>query len=141
MAHRISEAVWRGDLKAGKGEIKLGSGGFTGAYSFASRFEESGGTNPEELLAAAHAGCFSMALAAALSKSGHVPTEIHTRATANFGPVGGAYAITGIDLVTEARVPGIDNARFETIAEEAKENCPVSKALKTIAITLSAKLL
>ncbi|HVJ41638.1 MAG TPA: OsmC family protein [Dongiaceae bacterium] len=141
MAYRSSDAVWHGDLKHGKGEIKLGSGAFEGTYSFPSRFENGEGTNPEELIAAAHAGCFSMALAAALSQAGHPPTQIHSRATVNFGPVGGGFAITGIDLVTEAAVPGIDAAKFETVAQQAKENCPVSKALKTVAITLSAKLL
>lgn len=141
MAHRSSDAVWRGDLKSGTGQIKLGSGAFTGNYSFRSRFESGDGTNPEELIAAAHAGCFSMALAAALAQAGHPSTEIHTKATVAFGPVGGGFAITGIELATEASVPGIDAAKFEEIATQAKENCPVSKALKTVEITLTAKLL
>jgi len=140
MAHRSSDAVWRGDLKSGQGQIKLGSGAFTGGYSYRSRFEGGDGTNPEELIAAAHAGCFSMALAAALTQAGHPPGEIHTQATVDFGPVGGGFAINRIDLVTAAFVLGIDAAKFETIADQAKENCPVSKALKTVEITLSAKL-
>jgi osmotically inducible protein OsmC len=98
------------------------------------------GTNPEELIAAAHAGCFSMALAAALSERGHAPTNIHTSAKVQFGPVPGGFAITRIDLVTNASVPGIDAAGFQKVAMEAKENCPVSKALKAVEITLSASL-
>jgi osmotically inducible protein OsmC len=139
MASRISEAEWRGDLKGGTGSIKLGSGAFEGAYSFRSRFEEGKGTNPEELIAAAHAGCFSMALAAALSQAGHAPTRIHTTAKVLFGPVPGGFAISKIELATEGSVPGIDAATFEKTAAEAKENCPVSKALKAVEITLSAK--
>jgi osmotically inducible protein OsmC len=141
MAHRSSDAVWRGDLKTGKGKIKLGSGAFQGDYSFPSRFESAEGTNPEELIAAAHAGCFSMALAAALTQANHPPAEIHTTAKVNFGPVGGGFAITKIELVTEATVPGIEAPAFKTIATQAKENCPVSKALKTVEITLEATLL
>jgi osmotically inducible protein OsmC len=141
MAHRSSDAVWRGDLKTGKGKIKLGSGAFEGDYSFPSRFETGEGTNPEELIAAAHAGCFSMALAAALTQAGHPPTEIRTKANVNFGPVGGGFAITKIELTTEASVPGISVDVFKTTATQAKENCPVSKALKTVEITLSATLL
>jgi osmotically inducible protein OsmC len=140
MANRTSDAEWRGDLKAGHGVIKLGSGAFEGQYSYSSRFAEGVGTNPEELIAAAHAGCFSMALAAALSELGHAPSKIHTTAKVQFGPVPGGFAITRIDLVTSASVPGIDAAAFEKVATEAKENCPVSKALKAIEITLSASL-
>ena len=141
MAHRTSDAVWRGDLKSGKGQIRLGSGAFQGNYSYPSRFENGAGTNPEELIAAAHAGCFSMALAAALTQAGHPPIEIRTKAVVSFGPIGGSFAITGIELITEAAVPGIDADKFETVATQAKENCPVSKALKTVEITLAAKLL
>jgi osmotically inducible protein OsmC len=140
MAHRTSDAIWRGDLKSGNGQVKLGSGAFTGNYSYNSRFENGVGTNPEELIAAAHAGCFSMAFAAALTQAGHKPSEINTKATVNFGPVGGGFAITSINLTTEGVVPGIDAAKFEEVATQAKENCPVSKALKTVEITLSAKL-
>ena len=140
MAIRTSEAEWRGDLKAGQGNLKLGSGAFAGAYSFKSRFEDGTGTNPEELIAAAHAGCFSMALAATLAAAGHTATSIHTTAKVNFGPVPGGFAITRIDLATEGSVPGIDAATFEKTAAGAKENCPVSKALKAVEITLTAKL-
>lgn len=140
MAVRTSEAEWRGDLKAGNGDIKLGSGAFSGAYSYNSRFENGTGTNPEELIAAAHAGCFSMAFAAALAAAGHKATKIHTTAKVHFGPVQGGFAITKIELATEGAVPGIDAATFEKFAREAKENCPVSKALKAVEITLAAKL-
>ena len=139
MANRISEAEWRGDLKGGEGKIKLGSGAYEGAYSFRSRFEDGKGTNPEEMIAAAHAGCFSMALAAALSAAGHPPTRIHTTAKVQFGPVPGGFAITRIDLATEGSAPGIDAAAFEKTAAEAKETCPVSKALKAVEITLTTK--
>ena len=139
MANRTSDAEWRGDLKSGQGKIKLGSGAFEGNYSFKSRFEEGKGTNPEELIAAAHAGCFSMALAHALSEGGHAPTSIHTTATVQFGPVPGGFAISRIDLVTEGSVPGIDAATFDKFAAGAKENCPVSKALKAVEITLKTK--
>ena len=140
MAIRTSEAEWRGDLKAGRGEIKLGTGAFTGSYSFHSRFEDGKGTNPEELIAAAHAGCFSIALAATLAAAGHPPAKIHTTAKVHFGPVPGGFAISRIELATEGSVPGIDAATFETTAMEAKENCPVSQALKAVEITLTARL-
>ena len=141
MAIRTSDAEWRGDLKSGKGDIKLGSGAYQGAYSYQSRFEDGTGTNPEELIAAAHAGCFSMALAATLAGAGHTATKIHTTAKVHFGPVpGGGFAISKIELATEGSVPGIDQATFEKNAVGAKENCPVSKALKAVEITLSAKL-
>jgi lipoyl-dependent peroxiredoxin len=141
MAIRTSEAEWRGDLKGGRGEIKLGSGAFSGNYSFHSRFEEGMGTNPEELIAAAHAGCFSMALSAALAEAGHPPAKIHTAAKVQLGPVPGGFAISRIDLVTEGSVPGIDAVTFEKKAEEAKRNCPVSKALQAVDITLTARLI
>jgi lipoyl-dependent peroxiredoxin len=141
MASRTSEAEWQGDLKGGQGHLKLGSGAFEGSYSFRSRFEDGAGTNPEELIAAAHAGCFSMALAAALSGARHPPSKIHTTAKVMFGPVPGGFAINRIDLTTEGSVPGIDAAAFEKTAAEAKENCPVSKALKAVEITLTTKFL
>ena len=139
MASRTSEAEWQGDLKGGKGRIKLGSGSYDGQYSFQSRFEEGTGTNPEELIAAAHAGCFSMALSAGLSQAGTPPARIHTTAKVIFGPAGGGFAISKIELTTEGSVPGIDAAGFEKAAKEAKENCPVSKALKAVEITLTTK--
>lgn len=140
MAVRTSEDEWRGDLKGGQGEIKLGSGAFSGSYSFHSRFEDGQGTNPEELIAAAHAGCFSMALSATLAEAGHPPAKIHTTAKVHFGPVPGGFAISRIDLATEGSVAGIDAATFQKKAEEAKQNCPVSKALQAVEITLTARL-
>ena len=140
MAVRTSEAEWKGDLKQGKGMMRLGSGAFEGAYSFPSRFEEGSGTNPEELIAAAHAGCFSMALAAGLSRAGHPPTRIRTRARVHLEREGEGFAITRIELVTEGQVPGVSAADFQSQAESAKQNCPVSKALAGPAITLTAKL-
>jgi lipoyl-dependent peroxiredoxin len=141
MAIRTSEAEWRGDLKSGQGEVKLGSGAFSGSYSFHSRFENGQDTNPEELIAAAHAGCFSMALSATLAETGHPPAKIHTTAKVHFGPVPGGFAISRIDLVTEGSVPGIDAETFEKRAEEAKRNCPVSTALQAVEITLSTRLI
>src|ERR1700739_1204924 len=129
MAKRTASAVWEGTLREGQGTVKLGSGAFTGQYSFASRFEEGTGTNPEELIAAAHAGCFSMALSAGLSKGGPTPKRVHTSAAVHFHKVGDGFRITSIDLNTEADVPGIDAAQFQEFAEGAKKNCPVSKAL------------
>jgi len=140
MATRVSDAEWKGDLKSGAGKVRLGSGAFEGQYSFNSRFAEGVGTNPEELIAAAHAGCFSMALSAALTEAGHPPERIHTSAKIHFGPVTGGFAISKIDLTTEASVPGIDAATFSKIATGAKEGCPVSKALSALEITLDAKL-
>ncbi len=142
MPVRQSEAQWSGDLKQGSGTMKLGSGAYQGAYSFKSRMESGSGTNPEELIAAAHAGCFSMAFSAMLSGAGHVPKRVHTTAKVSFDPVGGGFAITKIELNTEGEVPGIDSATFQKIAEDAKKGCPVSKALSAVpSITLSAKLL
>ena len=140
MAIRKSEAEWNGSLREGNGRVKLGSGAFEGKYSFASRFEEAGGTNPEELIAAAHAGCFSMALSAGLGRAGVTPTRIHTTAAVRLEKVGDAFAITRIDLDCQAEVPGIDDAAFQLQANGAKENCPVSKALKAVEITLNARL-
>jgi osmotically inducible protein OsmC len=120
--------------------MRLGSGAFEGAYSFPSRFEEGTGTNPEELIAAAHAGCFSMALAAGLSRAGHPPTRIHTRARVHLEREGEGFAITRIELETEGQVPGVDAAGFQAQAETAKKNCPVSRALAGPAISLKATL-
>lgn len=140
MATRNGSAVWEGTLREGKGTVKLGSGAFEGPYSFASRFEEGTGTNPEELIGAAHAGCFSMALAAGLSKAGISPKRIATTAKVHLGQVEGGFAITSIELNTTAEVPGIDEKTFLEHAEDAKKNCPVSKALAGTEIKLSAKL-
>ena len=141
MPTRTSQAKWSGDLKQGSGTMKLGSGAYEGAYTFKSRMETGAGTNPEELIAAAHAGCFSMALSAMLSGAGHVPTSVATVANVTFEPKDGGFAITKIALTTEGVVPGIDAATFQKIAEEAKKGCPVSKALAAVPeITLTAKL-
>lgn len=141
MATRKAEAEWSGDLKDGHGTMELGSGAFKGSYSFRSRMEDGAGTNPEELLGAAHAGCFSMQLSAMLAAGGHPPKRLHTTASVHFGPVDGGFAITGIDLTTEADVPGLDAATFQEQAETAKKICPVSKALAATPITLNATLL
>jgi len=137
---RSAEAEWNGDLKAGSGTMKLGSGAFEGAYSFRSRMEDGTGTNPEELIGAAHAGCFSMALSAILSGAGHTPTRVHTTAKVHFGPVDGGFAISKIELQTEAEVPGLSEEAFQGFAEDAKKGCPVSKALAATPITLQATL-
>ncbi|MHB0912035.1 MAG: OsmC family protein [Armatimonadota bacterium] len=139
MPVRKSKAEWKGDLKSGTGTMSLASGAFTGPYSFASRFENGPGTNPEELIGAAHAGCFSMALAGILAAVGHTPESIRTEAQVRIDRMDDGFAITGVHLVTEASVPGIDEQDFAEYAETAKAGCPVSKAL-AVPITLVAKL-
>jgi lipoyl-dependent peroxiredoxin len=141
MIKRTANAVWQGDLKNGKGELVLGSGAFEGQYSFTSRFESGKGTNPEELIGAAHAGCFSMALSADLSKAGHTVKEIATEAQVSLEKTEAGFAITTIKLVTKARVPDINMETFVEFAQGAKANCPVSKALTGIEIQLEAHLL
>jgi osmotically inducible protein OsmC len=140
MPTRNAEARWQGDLKSGTGTMKLGSGAYEGRYSFASRFESGTGTNPEELIGAAHAGCFSMALTGALNKAGFQPRQVHTVAKVHLEKQGEGFAITAIDLETEADVPGIDEATFRQQAEAAKSGCPVSKALVGVSIRLNARL-
>lgn len=140
MPTRNAEAEWNGSIMDGKGSMRLGSGAFEGAYSFRSRMEDGSGTNPEELIGAAHAGCFSMALSAALGKAGFTPTSIHTKAAVRFDKVGDGFSIAKIDLTTEAEVPEIDEAKFQEIAKAAKEGCPVSKALAGTEINLQASL-
>src|SRR5213080_1623854 len=130
MPVRKASAVWNGTLKEGNGEVSTQSGAVKGKYSFGTRFEEAPGTNPEELIAAAHAGCFSMALAAGLGKAGFQPKRVHTTASVRLDKVGEAFEITHIDLECEAEVPGIDETMFHQQTSAAKENCPVSKALK-----------
>ena len=139
-AVRTSEAEWKGSLPEGGGTMKLGSGAYQGAYSFKSRFESGTGTNPEELIGAAHAGCFSMALSHGLSQAGHTPKRVHTTAKVHLDKAGGGFAITKIELDCEAEVPGIDEATFRQQAETAKTNCPVSKALAGTDIALNARL-
>lgn len=138
MAVRTSEAQWQGNLKDGKGSMKLGSGMFEGPFTYVSRFEEGKGTNPEELIGAAHAGCFSMFLSAILSADGHTPNSIKTTASVHLGA---GPAIDRIDLVCVGDVPGIDADTFAEYAEKAKAGCPVSKALAAVdTITLDASL-
>lgn len=141
MAVRSAHAVWKGDLKQGKGTLSLESGAFSGDYSFSSRFEEGLGTNPEELIGAAHAGCFSMALSADLSKAGYVVKEISTQAKVSLEKVDGGFEITGIKLITKARVLDIAMDEFAKYASGAKKNCPVSKALAAVDVQLEAHLL
>ena len=141
MPSRKAEAEWKGNLAEGAGELKLGSGAFTGPYSFKSRFEEGqSATNPEELLGAAHAGCLTMALTAQLSRAQITPTRIHTTATVKLEKIGEAFSITSINLEMEAEIPGIDDATFQKHANDAKQNCPLSKALASTEIHLTAKL-
>lgn len=140
MPQRQAEAIWKGDLKGGKGTMKFGSGAFEGAYTFASRFEEGTGTNPEELIGAAHAGCFSMALSNELAKAGFSPKSVETRADVTLGTVDGAPAITKIKLNVKGQIPDIEDDEFQEFATGAKENCPVSKALKGVEISVDAHL-
>jgi len=134
-------AAWEGKLKDGKGNFKAGSSSFSGPYTFATRFEGKKGTNPEELIAAAHAACFSMALSAGLEKAGKAVTRVETTAACTLEMVEGAPKITKMELKVRGRVPGLDQAGFQQAAEEAKRGCPVSKALAGIPqITLDATL-
>lgn len=136
--HRTSNAQWEGNLKDGSGQMALGSGAWSGAFTFATRFEQAEGTNPEELIAAAHAGCFSMALSNELAKAGHTPDAVATSATVTLDP--GEGRITTIHLETKGTVPGIDEATFQEFAEGAKDNCPVSKLLTGADVTVDATL-
>jgi osmotically inducible protein OsmC len=140
MPGRKSQAVWKGDLQSGSGNVKLGSGAYDGQYSFKSRFEEGTGTNPEELLGAAHAGCFSMALSAALSRQGFTVNSVDTTATVNLEKGESGFSIARIDLVTKGDVEGIDEAKFKEAAEAAKDGCIVSRALASVPMTISASL-
>ena len=140
MPTRNAHARWEGNLEQGKGRVDFGRGAFQGAYSFASRFKDGAGTNPEELLGAAHASCFAMALSVALSKAGFAPEYVDVTAQVSVTPQDGGFAITKSHLVCEAKVPGVDRAAFERHAEAAKAGCPVSKALAGTEITLEAKL-
>ena len=139
MAIRNATAIWNGTLKEGSGKMKYGT--YEGSYTFASRFEEGEGTNPEELVGAAHAGCFSMFLSALLSKAGFIPESIETKATVHLGRVDDAPKITNIDLSCQARVSGISHDDFVKYTEEAKKGCPISKLFTGTHINLAAKLL
>jgi osmotically inducible protein OsmC len=141
MATRDGTAEWRGDLRNGSGTVSVASGLFDGTYSFATRFEEEPGTNPEELIAAAHAACFSMALSNILAEAGHTAESVQTTAKVHLRFVDGAPTIAQIDLITEGRVPGIDQAQFDDFAAQAKAGCPVSRALAGVGeINLNATL-
>jgi lipoyl-dependent peroxiredoxin len=138
---RSGSAQWQGDLRGGTGTLRVGDGVFEGAYSFTSRFEEGTGTNPEQLIAAAHAACFTMALSNILSTAGHVPDSVTTDANVHLRFIDGAPTITRIDLDTVGQVPGIDAEQFEKFAEDAKANCLVSRALAGVPeIVLTAQL-
>src|SRR5438270_12485964 len=140
MPARTANARWEGGLKDGKGNMRLGGGAFEGQYSFSSRFEEGAGTNPEELIAAAHAGCFSMALSAGLERAGHSPNSVETVAKVHLSPDEGGFKISRIDLVSTADVPGIEPDSLQQAARAAQEGCTVSKALVAVEITLDATL-
>jgi osmotically inducible protein OsmC len=140
MPVRKANAVWNGDLQGGKGTMSLQSGAFDGAYSFGSRFENASGTNPEELIGAAHAGCFSMAFSAGLGKAGFKPKRIATEARVHLEKVGDGFTITKVELSTEAEIPDIDEETFQKHADEAKMGCPVSRALAGPEISLTATL-
>ncbi len=139
---RKAEAEWNGSITEGKGKVKLGSGAFEGAYSFKSRFseDEENATNPEELIAAAHAGCYTMALSGNLGKAGYEPKSIHTTANVKIEKQGDGFVIPNIDLVTEAEVEGLEDEEFQKIAEKTKETCPVSQVLSGAEISLKATL-
>jgi osmotically inducible protein OsmC len=138
MPVRKAHAVWEGDLPKGKGTMRFGS--FEGAYSFSSRFEEGKGSNPEELIGAAFAGCFSMALSHELAQKGHTPDKVETTAEVHLDKVGEGFAINTIHLSTRGKVPGIQEQEFRKIAEGASRNCPVAKALGGTKISLEATL-
>lgn len=141
MATRNGSAVWKGNLKEGSGELSVGDGVWSGAYSFSSRFEEGEGTNPEELIAAAHAACYSMAFSNILSEAGFTPDSVSTTAKVQLRPLDGKPSLASIELAVEGAVPGIDEAAFQEHAEAAKAGCPVSRALAGVPeITLDARL-
>ena len=140
MTIRSAEAVWHGTLREGNGVMRMQSGSYEGPFTFASRFEEGEGTNPEELIAAAHAGCYSMALSADLGRAGHVATRVNTTAKVHLGPVDGKPTVHTIELFCEAEVPGLEDNAFQEIAAGTKQNCPISRLLAAAEIKLEAKL-
>jgi osmotically inducible protein OsmC len=141
MPTRTAQARWEGSLQEGNGTMRMATGAYEGPYSFQSRFEEGEGTNPEELIGAAHAGCFSMALSGDLGRAGYQPESVETTANVHIDKTDEGFAISRIELDTKARVPGIDRDEFQRQAEAAKEGCPVSQALAATEITLRAELL
>ncbi len=138
---RKGEAEWKGGVPEGSGSVSVQSGAFKGTYGFKSRMEDGPGTNPEELIGAAHASCYSMALSLALAKAGHVPKSVHTISKVHLEKRDEGYMIPLIELVTEGDVPGISDEEFQKLADATKTGCPVSKALAAVEMTLSAKLL
>ncbi len=140
MPARTATAEWRGDLAGGSGTVSTESGAVEQSYSFPSRFESGEGTNPEELLGAAHAGCYSMALSAGLARAGFTPTSVRTEARVHLAQVEGGFAVTGIELSCAADVPGITDEAFQEQARGAKAGCPISKALAAVDIQLEAHL-
>lgn len=140
MPVRKAQAIWHGSFKEGHGQMSFGDGAFEGSYSAGSRFEEAEGTNPEELLGAAHAGCFSMALASGLGAAGTPPNHIQTEAEVTIEKTDAGWTVTKVHLITEANVPNVDPAEFQQTAEKAKDNCPISRALGGVAISLQANL-
>jgi lipoyl-dependent peroxiredoxin len=141
MPRRTANARWDGSLQGGNGTMRMASGAYEGPYSFQSRFEEGEGTNPEELIAAAHAGCFSMALSGELGRAGHEAQSVETTATVQIEKVEEGFGITRIVLDSKASVPGIEDDEFQQIAEGAKKGCPVSRALASVdSIELNAEL-
>jgi osmotically inducible protein OsmC len=140
MKTSTAKSTWQGDLKSGKGEMSLNSLGTTFKYSFRTRFEDEPGTNPEELIGAAHSGCFSMALANIVAGKGYIPESIETEAEVALSVGEQGAFISGIKLNCKANIPNIDEATFQSLAEEAKNNCPVSKALKAVEISMDATL-
>lgn len=140
MPVRNAQAQWQGSLRDGQGTFEVQSGAISGSYSFPTRFENAPGTNPEELIGAAHASCYSMALAGALGRAGHNPEHVHTRANVHLDKGDAGFKITKIELHTEAKVPGMSDDDFQKEAQAAKTGCPVSQALAAIDIELTAKL-
>lgn len=137
MSTRKANAVWNGTIKEGKGTMKMESGAYEGAYSFGSRFEDDKGTNPEELIGAAHAGCYSMALSLEIGEAGYTPESIETDAEVDFGVGDNGPEISNIRLTVSANIPDITEDEFQELAEGAKNGCPVSKALAGVDITLA----
>ena len=140
MPTRTSDAEWHGNLRGGRGHMRFGGGAYDGEFTFASRFSDGGGTNPEELIAAAHAGCYAMALSADLTEAGFKPEVVRASAAVHLDMVDGTPTIALIELTVGAKVPDIDNARFQQIAEGTKKGCPVSRALGAVKITVDASL-
>jgi osmotically inducible protein OsmC len=140
MPIRTAEAEWRGALQDGQGTMRLGGGAFEGPYSWGSRFEDAPGTNPEELIGAAHAGCFAMALSGVLGKAGHTPEQVASSARVHLDKADGGFAIKKIELAVRGQVEGLSSEDFVRYADEAKTNCPVSQALAGVEITVDAEL-